>query len=73
MTGSSPPSSSYFRNKSKGFGRLAMDRVEQLAKETYGCKEIILDTIARWAVYDKAWQAEHGLLDALGGESRSMA
>ena len=50
-----------------------MDRVEQLAKETYGCKEIILDTIARWAVYDKAWQAEHGLLDALGGESRSMA
>lgn len=50
-----------------------MDRVEQTAKEDYGCQEILLDTIARWAVFDKAWRDANDLTDSRGQEGRSNA
>lgn len=59
--------------QSRGYGRLAMDRTEATAKETYGCQELLLDTIAKWTVYDKAWREANDLSDLRGKEDRSNA
>lgn len=50
-----------------------MDRTEETAKTAYGCKELLLDTIARWTIYDKAWREANDLSDLRGKEGRSNA